>query len=347
MKRAILVHNPGAGQGKYPAETILEWLEAAGIPARHLDAKNKEHMRSLKKIRGGLVIVAGGDGTVGKVARRVAGRNVTLAVLPLGTANNIGRSLGISGEPKALIAGLKRAKRKKIDVGFAKGPWGERVFLEGIGAGLFADVMHALDSGRKRRRKRPKNGENHKIKFAPDDKHLEGPLQALAESLPDYRAKATHVSIDGNKITGNFLLIEAMNMPFFGPNLHLTPDADPGDGYFDVVLLGQDHREEFQSYLTYRLEGGKDAPRLQTFRARKLRFEWGGKMLHIDDKAVSMHDEAYENDDSNLVKIRIERAALDFLIPRVKKAQAALPSPGPIPERPRRGKKRLPLEARP
>jgi len=340
MKRAILVHNPTAGAGKYPAETLIEWLAAAGFKVCRLDAKNKKHVRSLKKARGGLIVVAGGDGTVGKVARRVAGRGVTLAVLPLGTANNIARSLGIAGDPKTLIAGLRRARRRKIDMGFAKGPWGERVFLEGVGAGLFADVMVSLDSGRKRRHKRAANGDSRKIKFAPDDKHLEGPLQALAETLPDYKARATHVEIDGKKISGEFLLVEAMNMPFFGPNLHLTPDADPGDGRFDVVLLGRERRDEFAGYLAHRLEGGKDAPVLPAVKARRLRFEWGGKMLHIDDKAVSMHDAADEGD-SNVVKIRIERAALEFLIPHVKRNRAEVPVPAREAHRPRRGKNRL------
>lgn len=334
MKSVVLVHNPSAGKGKYTSQELIDLLAKSGFRARHLDAKNKEHLRSLRKLRGGLVVVAGGDGTVGKVSRRVAGNGVTLAVLPLGTANNIARSLGIEGEVPDLIAGLKRAKRKPIDVGIAKGPWGERVFLEGIGAGLFADVMAAIDSGRRSRRKRPAGDENHKIKFAPDDKHLEAALQALAEALPQAKPKATHVSIDRKAISGTFLLVEVMNMPFFGPNLHLTPDADPGDGKFDVVLLGEGHREEFKGYLQHRLEGGKDAPVLTAMRARRVAFEWAGAKLHVDDKSVAMHDG--DNGKSNVIKVKLERAALDFLIPPVPRKAATAPS-APL----RRGKRKL------
>jgi diacylglycerol kinase (ATP) len=341
MKRAILVHNAKAGQGKYTLEALIEMLAKAGFRARHRDAKNKQHLKSLRKLRGGLVVVAGGDGTVGKVSRRVAGNGVAIAVLPLGTANNIARSLGIAGEVPELIAGLKRARRTKIDVGIAMGPWGERVFLEGIGVGLFADVMAALDSGRSRRRKRPVNGENEKIQFAPDDKHLEAPLQALAEALPHAKARATHVSIDGKAISGKFLLVEAMNMPFFGPNLHLTPDADPGDGQFDIVLLGEDHREEFQGYLQHRLEGGKDAPDVTAIQGKRLSFEWGGAKLHIDDKSVAMHDDDRADGESNVVKVKIERAALEFLVPAPKSAKAQPRRRGALPAKPKRGKNRV------
>lgn len=338
MKRAILVHNKTAGRGKYTAAELVEWLAEAGFRARHIDAKNKRQLRSLRAVRGGLIVVAGGDGTVGKVARRVAGNGAALAVLPLGTANNIARSLGLAGEPRALIAGLKRARLKKVDVGIAKGPWGRRVFLEGVGAGLFADVMAALDGGRAARRKRSAGGETGKTRFAPHDKHLERPLQALAETLPHYKAKATHVSIDGHEVSGRFLLVAAMNMPLFGPNLHLVPDADPGDGRFDIVLLGEDHREEFQGYLQHRLEGGKDAPKLTVRKGKRLRFEWGGRNLHIDDKSVSMRDGGDAGGASKVVRIKIERGALAFLVPRVGNSAA---QSGRKPKMPRRGKRWL------
>ena len=313
MTRAILFHKNG--KGNVSSEQLIDWLADAGFKARLTNPKDKKQLRSLRNERGALIIVAGGDGTVGKVCRRVANIGAQIAVLPLGTANNIARSLGLHGEPRQLISGLKRARSQLVDVGIASGAWGDRVFLEGVGAGLFADVMALLDSGRKQRRNGNGNGEIRKIRFAPDDKHLEASLQALAETLPDLKAKASRVFIDGKRISGKFLLVEIMNMPFFGPNLHLVPDADPGDGMLDIVLLGEDHREEFQGYLDHRLQGGKDAPKLTVIKGKRLRFEWGGSKLHIDDKSISMHDADYKIDDSNMVTIKIKHAALEFLIP--------------------------------
>ena len=50
----------------------------------------------------GLVVVAGGDGTVGKVIAQMPDRGVPVAILPLGSANNIARSFNVAGAPYEL-----------------------------------------------------------------------------------------------------------------------------------------------------------------------------------------------------------------------------------------------------
>jgi diacylglycerol kinase (ATP) len=317
MKRAILVHNPTAGEGKHSAEGLAALMHAAGYRVRHVHAKKKKQLKTLRDARG-LIVVAGGDGTVHKVARIVAGREKTITILPLGTANNIARSLGLKGRtPEELIAGLSRAKELVIDVGVAEGPWGKRVFMEGMGGGLFAEVMAKIDSGRRRRHKRSssENG-NYKTLFSRNDAHLNSGLNALAEHLPEFKPKAFEVTIDGTKVSGCFLLLEAMNMPYLGPNLHLGPDADPSDGKLDFVLLSEEHRAEFAGYIKHRLEGGDDAPRLTTLKGKRLHCLWRGSKLHIDDKIAltGKHKRPPEID------IRIKPAALTLLIPRVKGA---------------------------
>jgi diacylglycerol kinase (ATP) len=92
-----------------------------------------------------VVLVAGGDGTVAKVARclvdRDAAHRIPIAILPVGTANNIARSLGIEGEVGGLLSGLSNAKTRYLDVGLARGPWGERNFLEAVGCGSIAEAI--------------------------------------------------------------------------------------------------------------------------------------------------------------------------------------------------------------
>ncbi|MEO8627522.1 MAG: hypothetical protein ABI612_05390 [Betaproteobacteria bacterium] len=48
--------------------------------------------------------------------------------------------------------------------------------------------------------------------------------------------------LDGNDISGVYIMFQAMNIQRVGPNLFIAPDADPGDGLFDVVLLAEDER---------------------------------------------------------------------------------------------------------
>jgi diacylglycerol kinase family enzyme len=329
MKRAILVHNPTAGDGKPSSEELTALLRSAGFGVRYVHAKDKTQMKSLRKAKG-LIVVAGGDGTVHRVARRIAGRGKTMTVLPLGTANNIARSLGIRGTPSELVAALKRAKEIAIDVGLAHGPWGKRVFMEGIGGGLFAEVMAKLDSGRARRRKRPapENG-NYKTLFSKNEAHLMPSLHALAEYLPDFKAKAFEVTIDGAKVSGDFLLLEAMNMPYLGPNLHLGRDADPADGRLDFVLLSEEHRREFADYIQHRLEGGDEAPNLTTVKGRHLHCVWRGSKLHIDDKIALTGGGKRPPE----IEVEVMPRAIRVLIPRLKgtppasKGRASRPAP--------------------
>ncbi len=331
MKRAILVHNPTSGDGRHSAEELTAQLRRAGFHVRYIHAKRKE-MKELRDAKG-LIVVAGGDGTVHRVARRIAGRGKTMTVLPLGTANNIARSLGIEGSPAELVPRLKRAKEIVIDVGVARGPWGKRVFMEGVGGGLFAEVMAKLDSGRARRRKRPR-GENgqYKTLFSKNDAHLMPGLHALAEHLPDFKAKAFEVTIDGMKVSGDFLLLEAMNMPYLGPNLHLGRDADPGDGKLDFVLLGEEHRREFADYIRHRLEGGKDAPNLTAMKGKRLHCTWRGSKLHIDDK-IALTGTGNRPPE---IEVEVLPRAIRLLIPRPKGAQPKPRSGAPAPRRSRR-----------
>lgn len=316
MKRAILVHNPGAGHGRHSAEELAALLREAGYGVSHVHAKKKKELRMLRKARG-LIVVAGGDGTVHKVARQIAGRGKTMTVLPLGTANNIARSLGIDGPPGALVAGLGRARSIAIDVGVARGPWGKRVFVEGMGGGLFAEVMAKLDSGRVRRRKRPaaKNG-NYKALFSKNETHLMPSLHALAEHFPEFKAKAFEVTIDGVKISGDFLLLEALNMPYLGPNLHLGRDADPSDGKLDFVLLSEAQRAEFADYIRHRIEGGSDAPQLTAKKGRRLHCVWRGSKLHIDDK-IALTGSGRRSPE---IEVEVMQRAIRLLVPRAKGA---------------------------
>src|SRR5262249_27396779 len=145
--RVTLIHNPGAGGDKQPSKGQLEALiREAGHDVRYQSVREKGWSKVLKKTAD-LVAVAGGDGTVGKVARRLIGRGIPIAVLPMGTANNISRTLGITGMSVIqLIPSWSTARHLSWDAGMTRGPWGERAFIEGIGAGLFTRSIPHIDA---------------------------------------------------------------------------------------------------------------------------------------------------------------------------------------------------------
>ncbi len=135
-----LMHNPTAGDQTPGAKKLLGWLEDLGHRVTYRSTKKGKFAEALKDL-GDLVVVAGGDGTVNRVARHLVGTGIPLAIIPIGTANNIAAALGLRGKPKKIIAGLESARPLAFDVGLVRGPWGESRFFEGVGVGLLAEAI--------------------------------------------------------------------------------------------------------------------------------------------------------------------------------------------------------------
>lgn len=297
--RVTLIHNPGAGrQGAGQAATLRRFLEGCGYEVRYQSAKEDGWKAALKK-RAELVIVAGGDGTVARVTRRMVRRGIPLMVLPAGTANNIARGLGLVERPfEELVRHPQNARRVKLDVGIAAGPWGERYFVEGIGAGVFADLLGSPDGDSVRTRKAP----------------VESGLRRLRDAAARCEPVEIAASLDGRDVSGRYLLMEALNLPYVGPNLHLAIDSRPGDGQLDVVLVTERERDRLVHYLEHWQANRERLAVLPTLRGRRLKLEWTGFALHIDDKLRPKAD-ARPKQMAGLVEARLEGDTVEFLVP--------------------------------
>jgi diacylglycerol kinase family enzyme len=267
--RVILVHNTRAGDGR-PMGELRRAIEEAGHEIVREIAK-ADGIVLEDEDRAELVAVAGGDGTVGDVARALAGRGVPLAVLPLGTANNIARSLGVSGEPAEIASGWTRAARRvPFDLGAAQGPWGQKRFLEGAGVGLVpAAIAAAHERGKKRI---AKSG----------DGPIEGARKVFRRALKKLKPTRFAVTADGETLDGDYLLIQVLNIPSVGPNLVLSPEADPGDGFLDLVLAGETEREALRALLEEDENRAERGASLPVRRVRSVEVSDGGA-VHVDD----------------------------------------------------------------
>jgi diacylglycerol kinase (ATP) len=270
--RVTLIHNPGAGGKNASAQALQALLAAAGHEVRYQSAKDDNWALALEH-EAELIAVAGGDGTVSRVVKRVVGRGVPLAPLPCGTANNISRALGIVGVPlEELVHSWPHARRARLDVGVARGPWGTRYFVEGIGIGLLARTIADAD--------------HNKTLSALDrnDAKLTYAMQMLKDRLESCVPTALEATLDGRRIAGRFVLFEALNIPFVGPNLFLAPDSKPGDGQLDLVLVTEAECERVREYLSSWQDEKPRVAVLPSHRGRNLRLEWTGFELHIDDQ---------------------------------------------------------------
>jgi diacylglycerol kinase (ATP) len=270
--RIILIHNPGAGRRNAEGTELVRLLEEAGHTVE-VQSADEENWQAALSRPADLVAVAGGDGTVSRVAKALVGRSIPLAPLPAGTANNIGRSLGLIERPwEELIRAWPHARRVKLDVGLAKGPWGERYFAEGVGAGVFAGLLSSPTRERSR------------VKRMPADERVTAALRLLEKEVETCAPLQIGMSLDGEDLSGRYLLVEAVNIPYVGPNLFLAPDSEPGDGRFDVVMVTEAERERLKNYLATWQENRERLAVLPSRRGKHLRIDWTGFELHIDDQ---------------------------------------------------------------
>ena len=284
--RVTLFHNPIAGDAPLTADQLQSILSDAGYQVRYQSMQ--KDWRSALDDAGPLAVVAGGDGTVAKVAIGVADTDTALAVLPLGTANNVGKALGVFGDIRDLVASWKDAPRRALDIGVVSGPFGEERFVEAVGSGVFAELV---------RRGRTEVDDESRIVHRETDRAL----QLLGGILRDAPVAEWQIELDDHDLSGSYIGVEAMNIPFVGPNVPLAGDADLADGELDLVLLRDEDRERLLDYVVGRVESASALmPSLDVRRGRRIRLlPPAGWPLRIDDELVDLD----ENADSRTVDI--------------------------------------------
>jgi diacylglycerol kinase (ATP) len=287
----VVFYNKKAGSSP-EADEIRTTIERHGHHVVDLIEK-KRGVERLFDRASDLIVAVGGDGTVASVAREVAGHGVPLAVLPLGTANNIAFSLGCVASMDELIDHWARADARHADLGMARGPWGERRFVEGVGGGLVARSIAAIDAQPLDSSHEP----DHRLELA-----IGGYLNVLAQ----LDAGPWSLRLDGERLDGEFLLVEVLNMKSLGPNFVVSEAADAFDGAFTVALAREEDRDELVAYWQARMAGESARLELETRTAATVVLD-AGSDLHLDDSLFAWPE-------SGSVELRVEPGVLHVLM---------------------------------
>jgi YegS/Rv2252/BmrU family lipid kinase len=137
----VLLINTRARRGRALAEAAPRLLASHGFMVRRVICVDEpsrlgEAMIEALALDPDLLVVGGGDGTVSSVVAHLAHRDVALGVLPLGTTNNLARSLGIPLGLGAATATLAHGKVADVDLGRA----GDRLFANMVSIGVSVKV---------------------------------------------------------------------------------------------------------------------------------------------------------------------------------------------------------------
>ncbi|MHB2166329.1 lipid kinase [Alsobacter sp. R-9] len=149
-RRALMLVNPNARQGKTPLDRILERLGAGGIDAAvETFATPDELAADIARRRADmdLVIVCGGDGTINAAARAVMESGLPMGIMPMGTANDLARTLGLPMTLTDAAGVIAAGHTRRIDIGEVNG----HPFFNVASIGLSAELAQTLSPDIKRR----------------------------------------------------------------------------------------------------------------------------------------------------------------------------------------------------
>jgi len=231
MSTLGLVVNPvaGTGHGGSVGRRTHRLLERAGHDVHDLSAPTlalaTDHARRAATTGLDALVVVGGDGMVHLGVNVVAGTDLPLGIVAVGTGNDIARALGLPrGDADAAVAALDRALRtgpRRIDA-MRVGPPGAAAHE--WSAGVVSCGLDAAVNARANTLTWPHGHARY--------------LRALLPELAAFRPYGYRVHVDDATWESAGTLVAVANTAWFGGGLPIAPDAAPDDGLLDVVVAG-------------------------------------------------------------------------------------------------------------
>ncbi|MGE7468769.1 lipid kinase [Bosea sp. NPDC003192] len=149
-KRALLLRNPKARRGQESIAPLLDRLKDGGLDVTiETFEALPEIARDIVRLRdrADLVIVCGGDGSVSSAALAAMESGLPLGIIPMGTANDLARTLDIPMDLVGAADVIARGEMRRVDVGTVNG----YAFFNVASIGLSSELAQSLDPVLKKR----------------------------------------------------------------------------------------------------------------------------------------------------------------------------------------------------
>ena len=221
--KARVICNPTSGGGAYDPDEIREELE--GMELDWIETKGPgDAIEAAQDWQDGLLIVAGGDGTVNDVVNGLGKAGfpdgVTLGILPTGTGNDLAATLCIPEDTELAEVVIRQNRERKLDVARVRSEGvGERFFINVATGGLGAEISDANDEELKKRW--------GKLSY----------LRASLEVARNFDVRELSLYLDGEERRVKAVNIAVGNCRYTGGGWPATPKANPEDGLLDVVVI--------------------------------------------------------------------------------------------------------------
>jgi diacylglycerol kinase (ATP) len=222
--RTLVIANPNASQSS-AGEKLAQMASDAGWTWHWTDSAVEASSLARDAVARGFerVVAAGGDGTVHHVIQGLmaARERAVFGVLPLGTGNDVARTLGFSIDPEVAIAELYEARggTRNVDVSSARVGAHRRFLAHSSAGGVSGDVDRIVSS---------------------EEKERWGPLAYIrgALDLKDIKEYDLQVRVDGQLVDQvRCVGVVAANGRTVGGGLRVAPAADPEDGLLDLLVV--------------------------------------------------------------------------------------------------------------
>jgi diacylglycerol kinase (ATP) len=216
-----------------------------------------------------LLIGVGGDGTLNEISNGFFHAQSGLAIngeaavgiIPSGTGSDFIRFMKVPREFEKSAAHIKNSANKKIDIGKITygGPGNNKTqyFINVADFGLGAEVIRKISG--------VKSGQRGAFTY----------YRGLLSTMMNYRSKKVKLTLDDNRqLQGEYLIGAVANGRIFGGGMVIAPQAEPDDGYFDLVLIESMKKLEIlaNSRLLYSGTIAKN-PKVHILRARNIKVE--------------------------------------------------------------------------
>lgn len=214
-----LIANPTAGRGgKDTIQQVQAYLRLRGAKVNLFETgKRGDALKAAMEARNediDIVVGAGGDGTINEIINGLAGSDIPLGVIPLGTVNVFALETGIPMDPARACDVILGGLPKKVNLGRVN----DRYFLLMGGVGFDAYVVYGLDIRLKRLTGR-----------------LSYILTALGRGLT-YQSYPLEIELNnGRKVNGYGAVVG--NMKYYGGAMSITPFADMERNDLDVCIF--------------------------------------------------------------------------------------------------------------